>query len=462
MTRADLLLTDALIHLPSARAEGWISVRDGMIDDIGTTAPAPPARVVQDCGGRWVMPGLVDVHVHFRDPGATEKEDFVSGSAAAAAGGVTTVIDMPNTGALVLSPEDVRTKLAAIAGRSNVDYGLHALLADSAPYARELAEMGVAGLKWLMGYEEIDGRPAQPSSRRALRDALRASADAGLLVGVHAEDAGWIGELSNEIRNAGNVEPVAHGRSRPPFVEAVAVAEAAILAAEWGVRLHVHHLSSALGLRVLDALRAATGRPFTAETCPHYLTLTEDDLKRLGTAGKVNPPLRTSDDGAALWDGLVDGRIECVASDHAPHTPEQKSKRSIWEALSGLIGVETLFTVLFTQVRRGRISVERFIDAAAAAPARLVGLAHRKGVLEPGFDADLLIVDADAKATIDPRSLHSRHRQSVFAGSEAIGRIDSVFLRGQRIVQQGRPEGPPRGMHVPSRNGQRTTARREG
>jgi dihydroorotase-like cyclic amidohydrolase len=142
--------------------------------------------------------------------------------------------------------------------------------------------------------------------------------------------------------------------------------------------------------------------------------------------------------------------------------PEQKSTRSVWEALSGLIGVETMFTVLFTQVRRGRISVERFIEAAAAAPARLVGLGHRKGVLEPGFDADLLVVDADARATIDPRSLHSRQRHSVFDGSETIGRIDSVFLRGQRIVQQGRPEGPPKGMHVPSRNGQQTTARQEG
>jgi dihydroorotase (multifunctional complex type) len=456
-SRASLLLRDAVIYGRSGRVDGWISIRDGRIDDIGTSFP-PSADMELDCGGRWVMPGLVDVHVHFRDPGATEKEDFGSGSEAAAAGGVTTVIDMPNTGNLVVSPQDVRTKLAAIEGRSAVDYGLHALLADSAPFAHELADMGVAGLKWMMGYEEIDGRRARPSSRRALRDALRASADAGLLVGVHAEDAGWIAELSDELREAGSTGPAAHGLSRPPFVEALAVAEAAILASEAGARMHVHHLSSALGLRVLDALRIATGCRFTAETSPHHLILTENDLGRLGIAAKVNPPLRASDDAAALWDGLAEGRIECIASDHAPHTPEQKSTPSIWTALSGLIGVETSFAVLFTQVRLGRITVERFIDAVAAAPARLVGLGHRKGVLEPGFDADLLIVDPDAKVTIDPGSLHSRHRHSVFGGFESVGRIDSVFLRGQRIVQEGRLEGPPRGMHVPSRNGCQMTA----
>lgn len=455
--QVDLVLRDAVIHLPGGeRVEGWMSVRDGTIDDLGTTSP-PPGRIEENSGGRWILPGLVDVHVHFRDPGATEKEDFLSGSAAAVAGGVTTVIDMPNTGDLVVTPDDAKAKLNAVSGRSYADFGLYALLADSAAHVRELASMGIAGLKWLMGYETIRGRASQPSSRRELRDGLRAAAEVGLLVGVHAEDVGWIGELSAELQAEGRTDPAAHGGSRPPFVEAVAIAEAAILAAEWDVRLHVHHLSSALGLGVLDAMRRATGHPITTETCPHYLFLSEDDLAELGTGGKVNPPLRTPADAAVLWEGLRDGRIDFIASDHAPHTPEEKAAGSIWDTESGLIGVETSFPMLFTEVRRGRLSLDRFIHATAEGPAGLVGLGHRKGKLEPGYDADLLVVDPDAPGTIDPASLHSRHRHTVFEGSESVGRLGSVFLRGDRIVHDGRLEGSPRGMHVASMTGRTPT-----
>lgn len=449
------MLRDAVLHLPGGdRLEGWMSVSDGHVDDVGTSAP-PAADTEVDCNGRWVLPGLVDIHVHLRDPGFTHKEDFTSGSAAAAAGGVTTVIDMPNTGSLVVSPDDLREKLALVEGRSYVDFGLYALLVDSAPFVEELASLGVAGLKWLMGYASVDGRPSQPSSRLQIREALRRAADADLLVGVHAEDLGWISELGSELRAQGRTDARAHGDSRPAFVEAVAISEAAILASEWGARLHVHHLSSSLGLRVLGAMREATGGRLTAETCPHYLVLDERDLESLGTRGRVNPPLRTAEDVDALWKGLVGGQVDCVASDHAPHALEEKETGSIWDAQSGLIGVETTFPLLFSEVRAGRLPVRRFVEATAERPAELVGLGDRKGKLQPGYDADFIIVDPDVPTRIDSASLHSKHPRTVFEGREGRGRLDAVFLRGERIVDRSVVDSRRRGVHIPSRRAPR-------
>lgn len=448
---ADLLLADPVIALPGGEMmEGWLSVRGGRIDDIGT-GTAPAARRVRDCGGAWILPGLVDIHVHFRDPGFTHKEDFCTGSASAAAGGVTTVVDMPNNDPLVVTPADVRNKLAALAGRSHVDFGLFALLHDSSCYVAEMAELGVAGFKWMMGYSTLNGLPGQPSSRRELRDALRRAGEAGLLVGVHAEDPGWLEELGEEVRVSGRDDGHAHGASRPPFVEALAVADAVILASEWACRLHIHHLSSAKGLGVLAALKRSLAVTVTAEACPHHLLLTEDSMGRLGTRARVNPPLRRQSDVDALWQALLDGTIQCIASDHAPHAPTEKSSPVVWDVSSGLIGVETTFSLMFDQVLAGRLPISRFVEATAELPARIVGLGHCKGALRPGYDADLLVVDPRRSTSIRSSALHSKNPDSVYDGLEVRGALASVYLRGEEVADNGRVAGERRGRYTPSK-----------
>ena len=454
----DLLLTEAVVHLPGSEVvEGWLAVEDGHIESLGDGEP-PPARSVIPCQGKWVMPGLVDIHVHFRDPGFTYKEDFLTGSAAAAAGGVTAVLDMPNTEDLVITPDDLRRKIEALDGRSYVDFGLYALLADSAPHVESLSDLGVAGLKWLLGYENLHGQPCQPSNNARLRETLQRAADLGVLVGVHAEDSKWVGDLAHDLEAQGRSDAAAHGASRPPFVEALAVAEASILAAEFGCRLHVHHLSSAQGLRVLNLMRQGLSAPVTAETCPHYLYLSEDDLDELGSRGRVNPPLRGFEDLEALWAGIEAGAIDCIASDHAPHAPEEKSVESIWSADSGFIGVETMFPLLFHEVHSGRLDTAKFVELTSERPAEIVGLGHRKGKLLPGHDADLIVVDPASSTVISSGNLHSKHSDTPFEGFERRGSIEAVYLRGNLIVDHGQIETTPLGMYAPSRHGATTAS----
>lgn len=446
----DLVLADARIQLDGRDSvEGWLAVKDGLVHSIGS-ASAPEAKRTVDCRGSWVLPGLVDIHVHFRDPGFTYKEDFLSGSLAAAHGGVTTVVDMPNTGGLVAGPKDLRQKLQHLKGRSHVDFGLYSLLVDSAPDVDELCELGVAGFKWLIGYPELHGRPAQPSTRIGLRDALQKAGEADVLVGVHAEDAGWIKALTEHLVARGRSDPRAHGDSRPPFVEALAIAEAVILGSEVGCRIHIHHLSSKLGLDVITSLRQGIGSTVTTETGPQYLYLTEANLDVLGTRGKVNPPLRRQLDVDAMWAGILSGDIQCIASDHAPHSDQEKGGPSIWDTTSGLIGVETIFPMLFHEVVNGRLSAARFVELTAEAPSKIVRLEHRKGTLLPGGDADIVIADPSGHTSISSRGLHSKYPKTPFEGVDRDGAIRSVFLRGREIVGAARPAEDPLGSYVAS------------
>jgi allantoinase len=445
----DRLFTEARVYLSGGHLlEGWIAVKDGRVESVGEGVP-PPSRLEVACHGRLVLPGLIDMHVHFRDPGYTYKEDFQSGSTAAAFGGVTTVVDMPNTEGLVITPGDVERKLSVIEGRSYVDYGLYGLLADSAPHMAGLRQLGIAGLKWLIGYHEQEGRLAKPSSSPALRDALTRAAELGVQIGVHAESYTWLDDLRNELQQRGRTDALAHCDSRPPFVEALGVAEACILTAEFGCRLHVHHLSSDQGLRTAIAMRERLGTRVTVETCPQYLFLTDDDVRKLGSRTRVNPPIRTQTDVDALWAGIQNYEVDCVATDHAPHTIEQKEASNIWEGESGLLGVETLFPMLFHEVSTGRLSLQRFVELTAERPAALVGMSSRKGSLLPGQDADLVIVDPDQTTLISGARLHSKHPITVYEGRERRGAITGVYLRGEPLAVDGQLAERPFGRFVP-------------
>ena len=445
----DRLFTEARVYQAGGHlVEGWLAVKNGRVDSVGTGVP-PPARAEVACNGRLVLPGLIDIHVHFRDPGYTHKEDFLSGSASAAFGGVTTIVDMPNTEGLVITPADVEYKLGRIEGRSYVDYALYALLADSAPYIAELRALGIAGLKWLMGYHALDGKPVRPTSNVTLRDALQRAAELGVQIGVHAESYPWIDDLGGELQRQGRIDALAHCDSRPPFVEALGVAEACILGAEFGCRLHIHHLSSGQGLRTTIAMREQLGTRVTVETCPQYLFLTDEDVRAQGSRTRVNPPIRTGADAEALWAGIQAYEVDCVATDHAPHTIEEKVVGNIWEGESGLLGVQTLFPMLFHEVCTGRLPLRRFVELTSERPAAIVGMTARKGSLLPGFDADFVIVDPQRTTRITPASLRSKHPITVYEGRERRGAIDAVYLRGEPVMSDGQLAARPFGQFVP-------------
>jgi allantoinase len=448
----DTLLADARIYIERGQTiDGWLAIQGGRVSAIGQGA-APAAEATVDCRGHILLPGLVDMHIHFRDPGHTYKEDFLSGSTAAAFGGVTTVVDMPNTEGQVVTPDDLQRKIDHLRGRSYVDFGLYALLRDSAEYVPGLHELGVAGLKWLLGYKFDQGSTTDlviPSNRAALRDTMLRAAELGVLVGVHAESYPWLTELREDLQKRGRDDSLAFVESRPPFVEAIAVAEACIVAAEFGCRLHIHHLSSGKGLATALAIKGRLGTRLTIETCPQYLYLTDADVSRLGPTANVNPPIKYAEDVAALWAGIDQYEVDCVATDHAPHSPAEKTTPSAWDARSGLLGVETTFPLLFHEVATGRLSLERFVELTSAAPARILGF-HSKGSLLPGHDADIVVVDPQGETTITGANLHSKHPITVYEGMRRTGRISQVLLRGRPVVIDGQLVGQPVGDFLPA------------
>lgn len=448
---ADLLLHNALIHQPGgAVVAGWVTATDGKIAAVGS-GPAPAATAAVDCGGKHVIPGVVDIHTHFRDPGDPDKETFTSGSLAAAFGGVTTVVDMPNTGHMVKTPDDFREKRDYLADRSWVDYGLHAVLVDSAEHVEELRDLGVCGLKWLIGYPDWKGIPSQPSSNARLRDTLKAAAEHDVLVGVHAESLAWMADLKADLKAQGRDDVQAHPDSRPPFVEAIAVAEVAIVAAEFGGRMHIHHLTADAPLRTAIALREALGGRLTVETCPSYLFLTEDDVRELGQIIQVNPPMRPASDQDAMWAGIAAGTIDVVASDHAPHHRDHKLGDTVWEIPPGVVAVETMLPLMLDQVTRGRLELRRVIELLCEKPAELVKLDDRKGGIVAGRDADLVVVDLDATTTVRGAELHSMPKFTPYEGRELGGAITDVVLRGTPLVRDGQlAQERPAGVHVPA------------
>lgn len=451
-TPIDLVIDDARIHLPGGDVlEGWLAVADGRVAAIGD-GPAPDASATYDAGGRDVIPGVIDTHVHFRDPGDTHKEDFTTGSLSAAFGGITTVLDMPNTGHQVITPDDLREKRDYMAGRSWVDFGLHAGLMDSAEHVRELADLGCASLKWMMGYETWKGMRCIPETHSAIRSTFVEAAAVDMLIQVHAESLGWMQDLVAELRAQGRTDVGAHGDSRPPFVESIAVAEAAILAAEFGARLHVVHTTSRMPLRTGIALRDALGAPVTIETCPSYLFLSHDDVIEQGVAIQVNPPMRSRADQDVMWEAVVSGEIYSIASDHAPTPFEDKDLENAMDALPGVVGVETMLPLLVDAVATGRLTMARLIELLCAHPASLMRLQHRKGALLPGHDADLVVLDLAGRTVVRGEALHSKQRFTPYEGRELRGAIGAVFVRGRQIVEQGElvADGPS-GEYVPSR-----------
>jgi dihydroorotase (multifunctional complex type) len=455
----DLVLANADIQLTSRESlSGWLAVSGGTVAAVGEGAP-PEARSVLDCTGKHVLPGGIDIHVHFRDPGDPDEETFANGTLAAAFGGITTVIDMPNTGDLVISPADYVEKRDYLAGSSWVDFGMHALLMDSADYVDELCRLGVAGMKWLMGYETLKGVRAQPTSNARLRETLIAAAKADLLVGVHAESMPWMKDLIADLKEQGRNDVRAHLDSRPPFVEAIAVAEVCILAAEFGTRMHIHHLTSDIALRTAASLRAALGIGLTIETCPSYLFLTHDDVEAQGSMIQVNPPMRSRLDQDAMWMGILRGTIDSVGSDHAPRRHSEKLADSIWDIPPGVIAVETMLPLLLNEVATGRLGVDRFVSLVASKPAELVRLHHRKGALLPGFDADITVVDLDAATQITADRMHSTLTFSPYEGRELRGAITDVLVRGRPVVSGGElAASEPFGEHVPSSYASQVTA----
>jgi dihydroorotase len=431
MMTADLVISGGKVVSPDSVVEASVAIKDGAVVSVGAAETMPTAVETLDASGLHLLPGAIDDHVHFRDPGYPHKEDFASGTAAAAFGGVTTVFDMPNTIPPTGTPDILAAKHQMAAEKAHVDFGLYGLLGeDTIPHVPELAK-SVIGFKLYMG--NTFGKIPSPSTG-AMLEAFEVVVPTGKRVSLHAETNSIMERRETRLREAGRVDPLAHIASRPAVVAVEAVSRAAILAEWTGARIQILHISSAEELRPLREAKAR-GVDITGETCPHYLFLSTDDYSRFAGVIRVNPPVREKRNQAPLWAALMDGTIDVIATDHAPHSIEEKTRNDIWTVDCGFPGVETQMPIMLSEVAAGRCSVSDYVRWSAANPARIWGLYPRKGVIQAGADADLAIVDLAREWSIDDARLQSHSRISPWHGRKVTGLPVHTLVRGRFVMK---------------------------
>ena len=430
----DTLISGGIVWEGRILAGGGIGVRDGRIAGCFEPGYTPPAAETMDAAGLLIFPGFIDAHVHCA---STPFEGVPAATAAAAAGGVTTIVDMPfDAPAGVSTVEQFTAKLARIREQTRVDCAmLAAVKQETLDQIPGLAAAGACGYKMSLYDTDPVRFPLVPDPH--LLEAFRRVARTGLHAGVHAENDQIVQEMVRQLKASGRTSPRDHCLSRPPIAEIEATARACEFAHETGVRLHIHHVSHPRCVALIQRYRAE-GTRVTAETCPHYLLLSIEDMDRLGAFAKINPPLREKGDVEALWADLAAGRIDMVASDHAPWPPEMKRQPSIFDNGSGAPGVQTLVPLLYSEgVAKGRISLGRFVDLLSRNVARLFNLPPSKGALRPGADADLVLLDPKQHWVIRDEDMRSNARWSPFAGMRVQGRIVATMVRGKFVYRDG-------------------------
>jgi allantoinase len=422
VVRGGTLVSDVLRQLD-------IAIDDGKIVAIGPELPGAAAEV--DARGMHVFPGLIDVHLHFNEPGRTEWEGAATGSRALAAGGGTLFFDMPlNSTPCTVSADAFDRKRAALEESSITDFSLWGgLIPGNVSQMAELADRGVVGFKAFLC---DSGLPEFPrADDLTLFDGLREAARLGLPVAVHAESQ----ELTQRVipQDRGSVR--AFLESRPIIAELEAIQRATLLAREAGAKLHIVHISSGRGV-ALAAEARSQGADVSIETCPHYLFFTEDDVERLGAVAKCAPPLRTASEQDSLWTQLLAGTVDIVASDHSPAPPKMKSG-DFAQAWGGIAGVQSTLAVLLDRGHHCRhLSLERISSLVAAQPAHRFRI-RAKGAIAIGMDADLALVEVSRSAQLQPEHLMQRHALSPYLGSTFRGCVVRTIRRGEIIFASG-------------------------
>jgi dihydroorotase len=434
--RLDLLVRGGTCVLPAGKARADVGVIDGRVAEVGDLAGVAAAAEL-DATGLHVLPGVIDAHVHLREPGFAHKEDIATGTAAALLGGVTAVFDMPNTRPATTSAEALADKLARARGRAHCDvaFFVGASGDNTADLARLEALPGCAGVKLFMGSSTGS---LLVSDDEAVAAVLRSGRRR---VAVHAEDEERLRERRNAFALPGH--PESHPTWRDAEAAALAVARLLAIARRVARPVHLLHASTAEELDLAGAARDVA----TVEVTPQHLTLEAPSCyERLGTLAQMNPPIREARHRAALWRAIRAGLVDSIGSDHAPHTREEKA-RPYPESPSGIPGVQTSLPLMLDHVSRGELTLEHLVELTCSGPARVFSVAG-KGRIEPGFDADLALVDLARRQTITNAWVRSRCGWTPFDGREVVGWPVATVLRGRVVMRDGEILGPPSGEPV--------------
>lgn len=436
MAEADLVVTGGTVVTPQGRRRADVAVKDGRIVAVGNDVPSARRRV--DAAGLLVMPGGVDTHVHLMDPGSPEREDFPTGTSAAAASGVTTIVEHSH-GRPVRTVDDLDEKVRYLKGRSNVDFGLaaHAWPGE----ASVVPELWYAGVTFFKVFTcTTHGVPGHDAA--ALRTHLAATALAGAVSLMHCEDESLTEAAEELLKGEGRDDGGVLSEWRSLDAELVAAAVAALLVRRTGARATVAHVSNQEVAGYLAAERQRGAR-LAAEACPQYFLIREDEAVEHGPLRKFTPPARsrTDDDEAQMWRLLRQGTLTHMSTDHAPSTLEQKRAGDIWEVHFGLPGLDSTMALLLDAAARGHLAYEDVVRVYSEAPAKQYGLYPSKGRLAPGADADIVLVDPQARRTLRNADVLSKAGWTPFDGREVTGRVEQTYLRGELVAEAGVPSG---------------------
>ena len=404
-----------------------------------------PANRVIELEGKLLFPGLVDSHVHFNEPGRAHWEGYRTGSMAAAAGGITTFLEMPlNSMPETLSAQDLEEKRQAVASQPVVDYGQWGGLVDNNLEELEgLHEGGVIGFKAFLSDSGIEN--FQRIDDDLLYAGLRETKGLGNILALHAENEHVTRYLGELLRAQGRKDRASWTESRPPFTELEAIQRAIYWASVTDSTLHFVHVTIPEGLQAV-AQAKEDGMRVTAETCPHYLYFDREDFEDIGPKAKCAPPLRSSEVVNELWEYVIDGKVDTIGSDHSPCTWEEKASGmdDIWQAWGGISGVQTSLSVILTEgFHKRNLPLTELVRMMSANPARLFGLYPQKGSLQPGSDADVTVVDSNQQWTVKGEDLFYKNKFSAFEGASLTGKVTHTFVRGKLVYREGSFETSP-------------------
>ncbi len=428
----DSVLSNAKAYIDNVIVDCSLAINKGRIFKIGKETNMPKAETRIDIKNLLVLPGLIDVHVHLRDEGKAYKEDFFTGTAAAAAGGITTVFDMPNNNPVTMSAETLRNRMKNAERKVLVNIGFYSEFPRNMEEMNDIIREGATAFKLFMA-EQIGG--LNINNDGVLLEAFKIVGGLKVPVAVHAEDKTTLEKAEEELKRADHNGIEAFLKAHSENVEAKAVKRVLDIAKQTDVHVHFCHVSTENGLKVIiDGKKS--GMRITCEATPHHLFLSVDNLRRVGTLALTMPPIREKRHTAALWDGIKNGWIDILASDHAPHTLEEKKAKLVWDVKVGIPGLETTLPLLLTELKRGRLSIADIVRLMSEKPAGIFRLEGR-GWLKEGNNADFVVVDLDSKYRIDASKFYSKAKYSPFDGWNVEGKPVKTFVNGRLIMDEG-------------------------